>query len=407
MNSTTSTTYSQSTKDGAGSHDRWAGANRELVNAGLGAGGPAYVYDLAQLRRVAQGLLALTVARKRIFFATMANDHPTILACLRDLGIGAFVNSPAHLELVLGLGFTPSQVVYAASNLTAAEMRRCIDVGVHLVLDSVGQVEMLGRLAPRGFALGVRINVGSALDGCSLRNDPEYRFGLLVEELPLLREVSRRHGLQIVGAHAYFGTGLMDPDLLLLGMERLAAAAEGLPELRYLDVGGGFGVTETMDGLGFDLQGWSRRAAEIMARMEQHMDRPIDLFIEPGRYLAATCGHFFVQVVDCKPRADRVFVGTNGSVAVFPRPLLYGSHARHPCRLIGAHARELHPQPLYICGNSTYSQDFLARDVKLPLPRPGDSIVFSQAGAYGRSMISQFLGKDRPAEIVIDQGVNK
>jgi diaminopimelate decarboxylase len=380
-------------------------ANHEIVSAGVGAGGPAYVYDLAQLRQAAGALLGLSLPRKRVFFATMANDHPVLLGCLRDLGIGAFVNSPAHLDLVLRLGFAPSQVVYAASNLTVVEMRRCIEAGVHVVLDSIGQVDALGRLAPRGFSVGVRVNVGSALDGRSLRIDPEYRFGVLVEELPSLLEVSRRHGLRIIGAHSYFGTGLMQPDLLLLGIDRLATAAEGLPELQYLDVGGGFGVPDTVDGPQFDLQRWSRGAAEIMMRLEHRMDRPIDIFIEPGRYLAAACGYFFVQVVDCKPRKDRVFVGTNGSVAIFPRPLLYGPHARHPCQLVAARGQELlHPQPLHICGNSTYSQDFLARDVRLPLPCPGDSIVFSHAGAYGRSMISQFLGKDRPSEMIVHQG---
>jgi diaminopimelate decarboxylase len=97
-----------------------------------------------------------------------------------------------------------------------------------------------------------------------------------------------------------------------------------------------------------------------------------------------------------------VFVGTNGSVAIFPRPLLHGAEARHPCHLVEHEARPVHPLPLDICGNSTYSQDFLARKINLPLPRRGDTLVFLQAGAYGRSMITQFLGKDRPSEIVVE-----
>lgn len=374
----------------------------DIEAAGLSHSGPAYVYDLGQLRAVARRVLAVEVPRKRIFFATMANDHPAILGCLCELGIGAFVNSPAHLDLVLRSGFAPSQIVYAASNLSRSEMRRCVESGVSLVLDSIGQIDMLGKLAPSDFTVGVRLNVGSALDRTSLRIDPDYRFGLLAEDLPLAVETARRHSISLVGAHAYFGTGIMRSELLLAGMKRLTEVAAGLPDLRYVDVGGGFGVPDDTNGIEFDLEAWASGAREIFAGLERRLGRTIELYVEPGRYLTASSGYFFVQVIDCKPRKDRVFVGTNGSVAIFPRPLLHGGEARHPCCLLGRSAGPVHPLPLYICGNSTYSQDFLAREVNLPLPRPDDTLVFLQAGAYGRSMITQFLGKDRPAELMVD-----
>lgn len=379
-----------------------AAARHDIEIAGMSHGGPTYVYDLRQLREVARRVLATGIPRKRIFFATMANDHPAILGCLRELGIGAFVNSPAHLDLVLRNGFLPSQIVYAASNLSRGEMRRCVDSGVCLVLDSIGQIDLLGKVAPRGFTVGVRLNVGSALDRAALRIDPDYRFGLLAEELPLAVETAHRHGISLVGAHAYFGTGIMRSELLLAGMQRLTEVAAGLPDLRYVDVGGGFGVPDDAQGSEFDLEAWAKGACQIFANLERRLGRTVELYVEPGRYLTASCGYFFVQVIDCKPRQDRVFVGTNGSVAIFPRPLLHGEGARHPCYLLGLGTAPVHPLPLYICGNSTYSQDFLARKVNLPLPRPDDTLVFLQAGAYGRSMITQFLGKDRPGEIVVD-----
>jgi diaminopimelate decarboxylase len=58
-------------------------------------------------------------------------------------------------------------------------------------------------------------------------------------------------------------------------------------------------------------------------------------------------------------------------------------------------------RPVDVCGNSTYSRDFLARGVRMPLPSIGDKLAFLDAGAYCRSMITEFLGKDRPNEIVL------
>ncbi|MCW5803560.1 MAG: hypothetical protein KIT31_14350 [Deltaproteobacteria bacterium] len=375
-----------------------------VVRAGLGQNGPSYVYDLAHLRGVARRLQALPIPNKRVFFATMANDHPAILQCIREQSIGAFVNSPSHLDVALGCGFPPTEIVYASSNLSTDEMRYCVELGVSLVLDSIGQIEMLGEVAPRGIGVGLRVNVGSALDRSALRVDPEYRFGLVADELPLALETARRHGISLIGAHSYFGTRILHANLLLAGLERLAdVAVAALPDLEYIDVGGGFGIPDDGETDEFDLDAWASGAAEILARIERRTPRTIALYLEPGRYLTAGCGTFFVQVVDCKPRADRVFVGTNGSVAIFPRPLLHGGDARHPCRLIEGGDRPIHPLPLYICGNSTYSQDFLGREVRLPLPRRGDMLAFLHAGAYGRSMISSFLGKDRPVEIVLEE----
>lgn len=372
-----------------------------VADIGLSAQTPVYVYDLSRLRHRCRILQQMPIANKQVFFATMANDHPAILSCVRDNGFGVFVNSLRHLRIALELGFEPAKVIYAASNMVPEEMRICLDSGVKLVLDSVGQVRTLADLAPAGYEIGVRLNVGSAPNRSSLQPDPAYRFGVLPEELPELLKAAR--GLRIVGAHSYFGTGLMNPNILLRGLKVLSEAALTLPDIRYLDVGGGFGVPDVLGKEEFDVQAYARSANELMRSEALKLGRRVDLYIEPGRYLVADCGYFFVRVVDCKFRKDRVFVGTNGCVSNFPRALVYADSAVHPCELVGAIAnRPLCPLPIYVSGNSTYSQDFLARAISLPLPEPGDVLVFHNAGAYSRSMISGFLGKDCPEEIVIE-----
>lgn len=219
----------------------------DILNAGVVRVRPTYVYDLERLRERCRDLEAIPVGRKSIFFATMANDHPAILSCIRDLGHGVFVNSPRHLRLVHELGFTPAHIVYAATNMMAEEMELCLQLGVRLILDSLGQLRLFAELARPGQEVGLRLSVGSALDGAELWEDPSYRFGLLPSELPLAVEIARRHGVRIVGAHSYFGTDLISAELLAEGIERLGRAADVLPDLRYIDVGGGFGVTTPGD----------------------------------------------------------------------------------------------------------------------------------------------------------------
>jgi diaminopimelate decarboxylase len=283
--------------------------------------------------------------------------------------------------------------------MTSNEISRCLERNINLVLDSIGQIKLLSQVVSGEVAIGIRLNVGTAINGNEIKADPEYRFGLIPAELPKALEIICHHNIRIIGAHSYFGTGIMRPEILLEGLVRLGDFAQCLPDLRYIDVGGGFGVPNCLEDDEFDINAYAKGAEQALSRIKTRWGNDLDLYIEPGRYLAADCGYFFVKVVDIKYREDRIFVGTNASVANFPRPLLYPETAIHPCMIAGERSgAPPHEKPIYICGNSTYSRDFLARAVTLPLPHLGDTLIFYNAGAYSRSMISDFLGKDRPQE---------
>jgi diaminopimelate decarboxylase len=377
--------------------------DKEVLSAGISDSSPVYVYDLAALRFRCKRFATIMPEIQRIFFATMANDHPEVLACIHGCGFGAFVNSPAHLRLAQEAGFPAEQIIYAATNMLPSEMEMCVRKKVNLVLDSIGQVKTLGQvLNGRSLGIGVRLNVGrSTPDLPQIHLDPNYRFGLLPSEIPEAVAIARQAKITIKGAHSYFGTGLMSEEVLVAGLQRLAEAASALPHLEYLDVAGGMGVPGKRGENEFDIDAYGRQAANLLTQAEQALDRELTLFIEPGRYTVADCGYYFVKVVDCKVRPDRVFVGTTGSVATFPRPLIYGEQARHPCEIVEAQERPNCSLPIYVCGNSTYSQDFLAQGISLPMPEQGEHLVFHHAGAYCRSMFSNFLGKDRPDEVVL------
>lgn len=372
----------------------------EVVAAGTAKDRPTYVYDLAALRSRCAEVGALPVPRKRVFFASMANDHPQVIDCVRAAGHGVFVNSRKHLDIALGCHVPPDRVLYASSNMVDDEMRRCADLGVRVVLDSVAQVGRFGVVAGAGHEIGLRVSVGFA-DGDVVRDDPGYRFGVLPAELPAAVAEADAHGLRLAGVHSYFGTNLSAAPLVA-GIGRLAEVATALPDVRFVDAGGGFGVPMPGAPL-FDFDTYAAGVRAHLERLERRVGRPVEFLVEPGRFLAASCGYFFVSVVDVKEREDRVFVGTNASVAVFPRPLIYPDIAEHPCSVVGRDPTEPPDRrPVWVCGSSTYSQDFLGRAVRLPLPKVGDTLVFGNAGAYCRSMVTRFLGKERPVEVVLD-----
>lgn len=372
--------------------------------SGIDEGRPTYVYDLRVLARSCDEFIALGIPGKRLYFATMANDHPEILRCIAGRGIGAFVNSLHHLALALEAGVEPKDLVYASTSMERAEFVRCFELGVHMVVDSMGQLGEAVGLAPSGTSFGIRVHVGSALEGKSLQHEPSYRFGVNRTELAEAVEVARARGMRLSGVHAYFGTNIHDPAILLEGLQRLGACVVEHPELDYIDVGGGFGVPDDAEDSAFDYGGYVDGANELLARLQEARGNPVELRMEPGRSLVSECGAFLVRVRDVKVRSDRVFVGTNASVAQFPRMLLHPESARHPVRLLGPKAgAEPHERPIELTGSSTYSRDFLARGVSMPLPETDDGVLLLRSGAYGRSMLSRFLGKSTPREVVLGE----
>ena len=371
-----------------------------ILGSARAAKRPVYVYDLAVLHARLRLLEALPLRRKRIHFATMANDHPQVLAAVSGAGHGIFVNSLAHLALARSVRVPLNRIIFAASNMSREEMIACIAADVHVVLDSLGQVAAFDALARPGTPVGIRVNVGSAIESPDLQDEPSYRFGLLPAEVPAA--VKNVTNLRIVGVHAYFGTDIMDPSVLLTGLGRLARVGETVPDLEYVDGGGGFGIADDPAVTPFDLDAYGRGAAAIMNSLEARLRRRVTLIIEPGRWLAAPSGWFFTRVVDVKERHDRIFAGTTGSVAQFPRMLVYPERARHPCQIVDAEGRACAAKPVWFSGNSTYSRDYLARGVAIAMPQVGDLVAFHHAGAYCRSMLTRFLGKEQPDEILLD-----
>ena len=53
-----------------------------------------------------------------------------------------------------------------------------------------------------------------------------------------------------------------------------------------------------------------------------------------------------------------------------------------------------------VCGNTTYSRDYLGRNCQLPALEIGDAIAILDVGSYSYAMSTHFLHRHRPADIL-------
>jgi diaminopimelate decarboxylase len=83
------------------------------------------------------------------------------------------------------------------------------------------------------------------------------------------------------------------------------------------------------------------------------------------------------------------------------RPTLYNAH--HPLLPVTQPPLDDPLTPADIVGPICETGDTLAKDRPLPHLEPGDLLAILQAGAYGFAMSSNYNGRPKTAEVLINQ----
>jgi len=361
---------------------------------------PFYLYDTERIRQNCSRFLSIPYPAKSIHFAMMSNSNPQFIRIIKEAGLNIFVNSKMHLETAERIGYHDEEIVFAASALDELTMKKVKQSGAILILDSIGQLDQWSSLYPEA-SIGIRCNIGElvipkkTLAGYFLGN--QSRLGLTLDSIARLEGNPR-----IAGLHIYVGTNITDISYFINCYSQLAELAGLFPGLRYLDFGGGFGHGEkTIEA--FDIESYGYKVTQLMEQVSKKTGREIKLMLEPGRIIGVNSGYFVCRVVDVKDHSNKQLIGVNASSVQFPRPLFYPDDAYHPVRILHgngcAEGNSGITSSIYGC--STYSRDFLARDISLPRTSKGDIIILGHAGAYCATAHTDFLGFPKAKELLL------
>ena len=357
-------------------------------------GTPLYVYDMDRLVTMAGDLRAmLTPLGGRLFFATMANDRPQVLRRLAELGVGACVNSVPHLDLALRCGFALADAQFTSTAVSRDDMKLLQSRDVRTNLDSVEQLERWFDLG--GVDAGVRVNAGS-LTGAAHADRIGVEAGKLADALA----VAERYGRAVSGLHVYVGTNFQTPTEMEPTLRAFFELAALTPDLAYINIGGGIGIDYSGDGAEFDLARYGRILLEMVGQLRSRLGRRVELILEPGRYLVAPCGAFVTRVTDDKRLNGVRYLGVDGSIALFPRPL---HHPETPHRIIPiADVSSRKDETAIVVGRTTFSRDILGTLTVTSNIMVDELLFMENAGAYSQSMSSCFLGQPAPSEFYIN-----
>lgn len=357
---------------------------------------PLYLYDITALRNTIASLKqAFPIPNFQLLFATMANDNPEFLKQICNAQVGACVNSLKHLNLVLNTGFHPNSIQFTSTGITRSDMNFLAQHNITVNFDSIKQLEYWFALKA-GLSAGLRINTASLTPEIQIKD----RLGIEKEEIQSALEIATKYQGRINGLHIYVGTNYKDPAQMLKPIAAFFDLVTLIPDLEYLNIGGGIGVNYMNEIDEFDLTNYGNNIARMAKIVSSKTDKTIRIVFEPGRRLAAAAGYFVTRITDIKYLNFTRYVVVDGSIANFPRPF-HHPESPHPVVAPGYDVNAASTESI-IVGRTTFSKDIFART---QLPRDlavGDLLVFEKAGAYCESMRSRFLGQEDP-EIIFTE----
>ncbi|MFT3905029.1 MAG: bifunctional aspartate kinase/diaminopimelate decarboxylase [Steroidobacteraceae bacterium] len=362
----------------------WWQQKRAALLAALGEADCAYVYDREHVRAAARALKGLKSV-DRVFYAMKANPNAELLKVLEAEDVGFECVSRGEIEQVLATfpAIERSRILFTPNFAPRSEYQHALKLGVHVTIDNLFVLQEWGEDF-RGREVLVRVDTGTGRGHHHhVRTAGAHaKFGVPHEDMDALLALAAKLQVRVVGLHAHTGSGVFDTRNWSDTGEQLLALAQKCADLKYVDLGGGLGVPDGHDQPGVDLD-----KLEIALAALRQVHPRVELWMEPGRYFVAGAGVLLARVTQCKAKDDIRYVGIATGMNSLIRPALYG--AWHEIVNL-TRIDEPATQVANVVGPICESADFLGHDRLLPPCQSGDVLLIANAGAYGRSMSSQY-----------------
>ena len=373
---------------------------------------PFYAYDRQLIKQRVAELRAALPASVKLHFAMKANPMPAVVGYMAGLVDGIDVASAGELKVALDAGTDPREISFAGPGKREAELRQAAAAGILINIESFREVELLGAIS-REMALparvAVRVNPDFELKGSGMKmGGGPKQFGVDAEQVPELLALIRKTGLDFEGFHLFAGSQNLKAESICEAQQKsyelaLKLAAQAPSPVRFLNLGGGFGIPYFPGEQVLDLAPIGDNLRMLAKRAEQDFPQA-SLVIELGRYLVGEAGIYVTRVIDRKVSRGQVFLVVDGGLNHhLSASGNFGQVIRknYPAA-VGTQMNAEQTEVASVVGPLCTPLDILADKMPLPMAYPNDLIVIFQSGAYGASASPQaFLGHPAVVEVLV------
>jgi diaminopimelate decarboxylase len=395
-------------------------AGRDAAALAERYGTPLYIYGkdriLERYARLEAALARHSPLQARICYAMKANPHRGILRLLQRRGAWIDAVSPCEVETALKAGFPAERIIFTGTSVSRADLRSVFAVdGLTVNIDAAEQLDLMSevkhdfpskviRVSVRwnpGIGRGINARVITA--GKRSSDGTPIKFGVEAKKVLDVFGRARKLGFHPVGIHQHLGSGWVKEDFPMVrtAVDRMVRKAReiekaGFP-LEFLDFGGGFGPRYLKSRSVFPVEDHIANLSHAVAKAGLGVKA---LAIEPGKYLVGDAGVLLLGVEYVKESYGNIFACVDGGTFnTVPRPAIYLS-AHHEIVNAGRVDGPVKAR-VTIAGNICETGDVFGRERLMPLPESGDVLAVLCAGAYCRSMASNFNLREIPREVLI------
>ncbi len=341
--------------------------------------------------------------KHRIYFASKANFNLSVIKTFYGLGSGVDVNSIGEFYRAIKAGVDPKDMLLTGVGKTDEEIKLGLEKGVIAIkAESLEEVYVINNIAAElGIMAPVAIRVNPDVDA---QTHPyistglaENKFGIdTAYAYDMFVECSKLSNINLIGIDMHIGSQIttiepfVEAVIKMAGLYKKVQAA-GIP-LKHFDIGGGIGVLYNNE-----TPFTPKELADKLIPIFMQLDA--EIMFEPGRFLTANGGVLLSDVLYTKTNSlGKNFVVVNSAMTELLRPSLYQSYH--------------HVQPIEQIDNIDFTTDivgpvcetgdYIAKEREITMVSRGDTLAIMSAGAYGMVMSSNYNGRRRPAEILVD-----
>lgn len=374
---------------------------------------PFFAYDRRLITTRVERLRSILPSGIRLSYAIKANPMPAVVQHLAGLVDAFDVASAFEMKTALDTPMPATNVSFAGPGKTSAELAQAIAAGVTIEMESANEalriVEIGDRLGIRP-RVAMRVNPDFQVKGSGMRmGGGQQQFGIDAEQVPELFEKLRALDLEFLGFHVFAGSQNLHAEILCEALARnvalLLQLAEGSPwPVRYLNLGGGFGIPYFEKDQPLDLSRIGRCLDELMDQAIRPRLGDTRVVIELGRYLVGEAGVYVTRIVDRKVSRGKVYLVVDGGLHhQLAASGNFGQVIRRNYPLaVAGRMQEAELEGVSVVGCLCTPLDLLGDNVMLPRSEIGDLVVVFQAGAYGLSASpTAFLSHPAPVEMLV------
>jgi diaminopimelate decarboxylase len=377
-----------------------------LARVAAEVGTPTYVYSLRALREGYRAYAqALAAVPHVVCYAVKANDTLAILRAFAREGSGFDIVSGGELFRAQRAGADPRKIVFSGIGKTRDEIAQALAAGILMLnVESPAELEMIEQVAAaenRRAPVALRVNpdVDPKTHPYISTGMKKSKFGIDIgSALEVYERARSLPHVEVVGVDCHIGSQLTSLTPFVDALARVRALIGRLRERgihpRYLDMGGGLGITYSEE----RPPSHAEYAAALVAGT-RGLD--VTLLIEPGRSLVGNAGVLLTRVLYLKQGPVKRFVIVDAAMNDLIRPSLYGAYQE--IRPVAA-PRAGRAETVDVVGPVCESGDFLAQDRSLPPVEADDVLAVMSAGAYGSVMASNYNARPRAAAVLVDGG---